>query len=355
MRKKITFDRVFRWLMGAALIWIILYLMGRFSTLVIFFVISLVFMYLLDPVVNRLESRGMHRLWSVSIVVVGLIGGLVWVSTYLIPAIGTQLISFTSTFNAESIRLIVRQVVDAFVPKDLPLLNPGEIESYLLSIVDEYFVADAVTDKVAGVFGVFANIFTAVLIIPVCTFFLLKDGFVLRRRMLKVVPNAYFETTLVILDKIESRLILYFSSILLQSTIVGFLSFVFLSLVGLESALLVGVTMGLANSIPYFGPIIGYALSVVVPIYEVGTVELVPNSLLAVLVVQVIDNVFLQPVIFSKSADLHPVYILFAVLVGAEVAGVIGMLLAIPVTTILRITITEIHWSFQQYHVFKSE
>lgn len=355
MKKKITFDRVFRWLMGALLIWLVLYLMARFSTLVTFFVISLVFMYLLDPIVNRLEARGMKRVTSVSFVVTGLIGVLVWVSTNLIPAIGTQLVAFTSTFNLESVRLILAQITDAFLPKDLPFFDADQIELYALSIAEDYFVLDAVTDKVAGIVNVFTNIFTAVLIIPVCTFFLLKDGYLLRRRMLKIVPNAYFETTLVILDKIESRLIIYFSSILLQSTIVGFLSYVFLSIVGLESALLVGVTIGLANSIPYFGPIIGYVLSVVVSIYEVGSVELVPGSLLAILVVQVVDNVFLQPMIFSKSADLHPVYILFAVLIGAEVAGVLGMLLAIPVVTILRITITEIHWSFQQYHVFKSE
>ena len=170
--------------------------------------------------------------------------------------------------------------------------------------------------------------------------------------MLRIVPNKYFETSLVILDKIESRLLIYFSSVLLQSSIVGLLSFIFLSIIGLENALLVAIIIGLANSIPYFGPLIGYVLAIVVSIYETGSVDLVPNSLFAILGVQVIDNVILQPLIFSKSADLHPIYILFVVLIGAELAGVLGMLLAIPVVTIVRITVTEIRWSLQNYHVF---
>jgi len=351
MTQKLTFDRFFRWLLGAAVLFGIAYLMQRFSTLVLFFVISLAFSYILTPIVNRLEAKGLARVWSVTIVVVGLIGGLIWAATSLLPRLGDQMVGFATAFNIDTIRLIVRQLNDAYLPS-LPFVGAASIESYVIGLVENYFVTGDVTETISGLVDLFANLFTAVLIIPVATFFLLKDGFMLRRNMLRIVPNKYFETSLVILDKIESRLILYFSSVLLQSTIVGFLSFIFLSIVGLENALLIGIIIGLANSIPYFGPLIGYVLSIVVSIYETGSVDLVPHSLFAILGVQIIDNVLLQPLIFSKSADLHPIYILFVVLMGAELAGVLGMLLAIPVVTIIRITVTEILWSLQNYHVF---
>ena len=351
MTQKLTFDRFFRWLLGAAVLFGIAYLMQRFSTLVLFFVISLAFSYILTPIVNRLEAKGLARVWSVTIVVVGLIGGLIWAATSLLPRLGDQMVGFATAFNIDTIRLIVRQLNDAYLPS-LPFVGAASIESYVIGLVENYFVTGDVTETISGLVDLFANLFTAVLIIPVATFFLLKDGFMLRRNMLRIVPNKYFETSLVILDKIESRLILYFSSVLLQSTIVGFLSFIFLSIVGLENALLIGIIIGLANSIPYFGPLIGYVLAIVVSIYETGSVDLVPHSLFAILGVQIIDNVLLQPLIFSKSADLHPIYILFVVLMGAELAGVLGMLLAIPVVTIIRITVTEILWSLQNYHVF---
>lgn len=351
MTQKLTFDRFFRWLMGAAVLFGIAYLMQRFSTLVLFFVISLAFSYILTPIVNRLEAKGLARVWSVTIVVVGLIGGLIWTATSLLPKLGEQLVGFATAFNLDTIRLIVRQLNDAYLPS-LPFVGAASIETYVLGLVENYFISGDVTDSIAGLVDLFANLFTAVLIIPVATFFLLKDGFLLRRNLLRIVPNKYFETSLVIIDKIESRLILYFSSVLLQSTIVGFLSFIFLSIVGLENALLIGIIIGLANSIPYFGPLIGYVLAIVVSIYETGSVDLVPHSLFAILGVQIIDNVLLQPLIFSKSADLHPIYILFVVLMGAELGGVLGMLLAIPVVTVIRITVTEIRWSLQNYHVF---
>ena len=351
MTQKLTFDRFFRWMLGALLIVGIAYLMQLFSTLVLFFVISLAFSYILTPIVNRLEARGLARVWSVTVVVTILIGGLIWAATSLLPRLGEQLVGFATAFNIDTIRLIVRQLNDAYLPS-LPFVGAASTESYVIGLVENYFVSGDVTDSISGLVDLFANLFTAVLIIPVATFFLLKDGFLLRRNMLRIVPNKYFETSLVILDKIESRLILYFSSVLLQSTIVGFLSFIFLSIVGLENALLIGIIIGLANSIPYFGPLIGYVLAIVVSIYETGSVGLVPHSLFAILGVQVIDNVLLQPLIFSKSADMHAIYILFVVLMGAELAGVLGMLLAIPVVTIVRITVTEIRWSLQNYHVF---
>jgi predicted PurR-regulated permease PerM len=134
--------------------------------------------------------------------------------------LGDQLLGFATAFNLDTIRLIVRQLNDAFLPS-LPFVGAVSIESYVIGLVEDYFVTGDVTQTVSGLVDIFANLFTAVLIIPVATFFLLKDGFLLRRNLLRIVPNKYFETSLVILDKIESRLIIYFSSVLLQSSIVG--------------------------------------------------------------------------------------------------------------------------------------
>jgi predicted PurR-regulated permease PerM len=68
-----------------------------------------------------------------------------------------------------------------------------------------------------------------------------------------------------------------------------------------------------------------------------------------------LDNILFQPLLFSRSADMHPVAILFIILVGAEIAGILGMLVAIPLATIIRITILQIIWSFNNYQVFNQE
>jgi predicted PurR-regulated permease PerM len=71
--------------------------------------------------------------------------------------------------------------------------------------------------------------------------------------------------------------------------------------------------------------------------------------------VQVLDNVVLQPFIFSRSADIHPLAILFIIMIGAETAGILGMLIAIPIATVIKITINQIRWSLNNYYVFRSD
>ena len=141
---------------------------------------------------------------------------------------------------------------------------------------------------------------------------------------------------------------------MLQSRIVAFTSCVRLSSVGLSNALSVGIAVRLANTIPYFGTIIGYILSIIVSIIEVGNFSLVLPCILAILFVQMLDNIVLQPIIFSRSADMHPVAILFIIMIGAETAGILGMLVAIPIATIIKITFNQISWSLNNYYVFRS-
>ena len=100
---------------------------------------------------------------------------------------------------------------------------------------------------------------------------------------------------------------------------------------------------------------VGYILSIVVSIIETGDFSLVIACLVAVLLVQIMDNVLFQPMIFSRSADMHPVAILFIILIGAEAAGFLGMLVAIPLATTLKITFTQIRWSYNNYYVYRKE
>src|SRR5690606_27744397 len=112
-----------------------------------------------------------------------------------------------------------------------------------------------------------------------------------RRDILRPFPNTYFETTHTVIDKIKKRLSLYFRSVLLLSILVAVTSWPTLSIAGLDNSLSVGIAVGLANTIPYFGPIIGYFLSAIVSIVEVGNFSVVAACIIAILIVQILDNV----------------------------------------------------------------
>lgn len=351
--KNITLERVVKSLLALAGVTVVGLLLYYYSTLLGYAIIAMIFSYILDPLVNRMQSAGMNRTLSITLTLSALILILVWISTNIIPIIANQMVELAAQLNVQNIESITEQIENRLTQK-FRFLPEGFLSDNLVNVLQNVFDVGEIPAALSNIIGIFTNIFYATLIIPFATFFFLKDGTKIRRDLLQIVPNKYFETTLSLIDKIESRLGLYLRSVLLQSFIVAFASYIALTIVGLNNALSVGIAVGLANTIPYFGPIIGYILSIIVSIIEVGNFALVLPCILAILFVQMLDNIVLQPMIFSRSADMHPVSILFIIMIGAETAGILGMLVAIPLATVIKITFNQVSWSLNNYHVFRS-
>lgn len=352
--KNITLERVVKAGLILAGIIIIGLLLYNYSTLLGYAIIAMIFSYILDPLVNRMQAAGLNRTFSIVLTLSALGLILVWISTNIIPIVASQMVELAGQLNVENIENITRQI-EYRITQKFGFLPEGFLSDNLVDVFRDLFDVGELPTALSNIIGIFTNIFSAALIIPFATFFFLKDGSKIRRDLLQIVPNKYFETTLSLIDKIESRLGLYFRAVMLQSFIVAFASYIALSIVGLNNALSVGIAVGIANTIPYFGPIIGYVLSIIVSIIEVGNFSLVLPCVLAILFVQILDNILLQPLIFSKSADMHPVAILFIIMIGAETAGILGMLIAIPTATIIKITYNQISWSLNNYYVFRTE
>ncbi len=349
----ITLERVVKSVLGLTGIVVIGLVLYHFGTLVGYAIIAMILSYILDPLVNRMQSAGINRTWAITLTLSALILILVWISTNIIPIIANEMVELAGQLNIQNIQSITKRI-EIRITQNLTFLPEGFLTENLTTILQELFDIGELPTALSNIIGIFTNIFSAFLVIPFATFFFLKDGSKIRRDMLQLVPNKYFETTLSLIDKIETRLGIYFRSVLLQSLIVAVTSWIGLSIIGLNNALSVGIAVGLANTIPYFGPIIGYILSIIVSIIEVGDFTLVLPCIIAILFVQILDNVVLQPLIFSRSADIHPVAILFIILIGAETAGILGMLIAIPIATVIKITYNQIRWSLNNYYVFRS-
>ena len=352
MFNNLTIEKFVKMMISLAAVAVLALVMWNFSNLVIYVIIAMILSYLLDPVVNRLQAAGMNRTLGIALTLSSVILIIVWISTSIIPVVANQMASLTRQLNVENIRFIAEQIENRII-SDFDFLPAGFLKDNLTSISENLFDVGKFSDLLGNMIAIFTNLFAAFLVIPFATFFFLKDGSKIRRDILQLVPNKYFETVLSLVDKIETRLGFYFRSVLVQCTLVALFSWIALSIAGLSNSASVGFTIGIANTIPYFGPIIGYILSIIISIIETGDFSLVLPCLIAVFIVQVLDNVVFQPLIFSKSADMHPVAILFIILVGAELAGLLGMLVAIPIATVIKITINQISWSFNNYYVFR--
>lgn len=324
-----------------------------YGTLIGYALVAVVLSYMLDPIVNRMQAAGMNRTLAICCTLSALIVMLIWVSTNIIPRLANQMVGLASQFNIDTLQSVATKIEHRLSQK-LTFLPEGFLRENIIQAFEGLVDIGQLPAALSNIIGIFTNIFSAILIIPFSTFFFLKDGSRIRRNLLQWIPNKYFEISLGLIDKIEDRLGSYFQSVLLESIFVAFASWLLLTIVGLNNALSVGIVIGIANTIPYFGPIIGYFLSIIVSIIEVGNFSLVLPCIVAIFIVQVIDNFFFQPFIFSRSADLHPVAILFIILIGAETAGILGMLVAIPIATTIKITFNQIRWSLENYHIFST-
>ena len=353
MFKNLSLENIVKsaiFIVGFLLVVIILY---NFSNLLLYAVIALFFSYLLDPIVNKMQSAGINRTFSITLVLTTVLLLIFWISTSIIPIVAGRMAVLTRQLTPDNL-VNIANLIEVNLRSNFEFIPKGYLRDNVAVIANDLFNFNRFSDFLGNLIEIFTNLFAAFIVIPFATFFFLKDGHKIRRDILQLVPNKYFETTLSLIDKIESRLGHYFKSVLLQCTLVGAVSWIALAIAGLENAGSVGLIIGIANTIPYFGPILGYLLSIIISIIETGDFTLVLPCILAVMFAQLLDNVILQPLIFSKSADIHPVAILFIVLIGAQTAGIFGMLIAIPIATVAKITINQMTWSYNNYYIFKS-
>lgn len=356
-RGPITLDRVVRFLLAAAAVGAVGWGLWYFAGLVLYLVVGGILAYLLRPVVDRVQGWGLGRVPAIFLTFLAVIGAVGIAVTSVVPFLAQQVQDLSQLVSVEAARDVA-----TYLERQLRQVVPLEqgtlvrnVEQMATALVQGDLVrGDRVTQTLTSVVTVFTNIVYAVVIIPFVTFFLLKDGIQIRQRLLSLVPNRYFEVTLAILDKVEVNIGRYFRALLVQCTSIALIASFLLWLVGLQSAIAIGIFTGLANTIPYFGPFLGFLCGTLVGIAQTGNMALVPGVALAMALTQLADNVLLQPLIFSKAAKAHPLVILFVVLVGAQLAGIVGMLISIPLATTLRVVGEQLLWSLRNYRILRA-
>jgi predicted PurR-regulated permease PerM len=205
-----------------------------------------------------------------------------------------------------------------------------------------------------GIISFAGNLFIGLFAILFITFFFLKDENMFEESLMLIVPIQQHEATHKIIAESKGLLKRYFIGVLLE--VLGVMTLITLGLwiLGVENALLIGFFGGIMNIIPYLGPLIGIlialTLGVTTTLATGGYNELLPVLIKIVsvlLVVNFIDNNILVPLIYSKSVKSHPLEIFFVIIMGGSLAGLPGMLLAVPVYTVLRVIAKEFFQNFR--------
>ena len=199
-----------------------------------------------------------------------------------------------------------------------------------------------------SVFGFFSNFLIAIMSIFFISFFFLKENGLFDSMITSFVPDEYVGKTLDAVNNSSKMLVRYFIGVIFQITLITLFVSMLLSILGVKNALLIGFFAALMNVIPYLGPLFGAAFAILITIssnlelsFYTEMLPLIGKVIAVFGIMQLLDNFILQPNIFSRSVKAHPLEIFIIVLVGAKLGGILGMVLAIPAYTVLRVVAKE--------------
>jgi len=346
-------SRAWFFLAVAVVVSLLLYLLAPILTP---FVVAALLAYLGDPLVDRLERLKLSRTLAVVVVFVSLLLVVVLTALLLIPVLENQLSAFVqrvpkyldwfstgvvpwiqSTFGVEAEKLEVGSVKQAILSH---WQQAGGIAAWVMKSVSSSGLALA---------GWVANL----LLIPVVTFYLLRDWDLLVARVHDLLPRNIESSVALVARDSDEMLGAFLRGQLLVMVALGTVYSLGLWMIGLEFALLVGLLAGIVSFVPYLGFIVGIVVAGVAMYLQ--TNELLP--LLWVFAVfgvgQMLEGMVFTPLLVGDRIGLHPVAVIFAVLAGGQLFGFFGVLLALPVAAVLAVVLRHMHTGYKSSRLYR--
>lgn len=307
------------------------------------FLAGFVIAYLLDPVADRLEKRGVQRWLATTVVLalfLGAIAGLVLATAPIVEAQFSQLLVSLPTIIDS-----VRPWVEEWGRRTGTPVRADVVPTELLQRAIAWLTG-AVGGIIAGGLAFF-NLISLVVVAPVVAFYLLRDWDTVTDRLASWWPRRYDMTIRQLLEQADEALSGFVRGQFLVCICLAVLYAVGWGLIGLDYFIVLALLAGLLGFVPFVGPFFGVAMSVLVAIGQFG---LDPTNiglvLLVFVIVQVIEGSVLTPNLIGNRIGLHPVWVLFAIFAGGELMGVVGIFLAVPIAAVTGVLA---RWLLTQY------
>lgn len=343
-----TVKRIPKILLWVFLIFILVYLAFLLSDIIIILAISILLAFIFDPVVSMLEQEGFNRLASTLFVFIGF-GLFVYLGlSVVIPKFTYQMDQLLSTLHGYDINDQL-QKAEKEIQSFIPAFPSGELSKAL-----DDFIKNLIRNPFQSVSNLLSSIVSVaaiLVIVPFITFFLLKDSRNILQGILHIMPNNYFEMSYYISKKVSTQIGRFVRAWIFDATFVGTFCGLGFYIIGIENALPLGVIAGLGHLVPYLGPIIGGIPAAIISIIQFGDLSQIPYIIIVLSLIYTFDNGFVQPYIFAKSVDMHPIIIILLIIAGSQMFGLIGMLLAVPAAAVVRTLVKEVYFAFKNYKI----
>lgn len=313
--------------------------------------------FILDPIVSWFERRTIPRWFSIIIVYLIILGLLAFSGIKLFPLLSNQAQSLFAQFNGD---------LDAETLLALPLLKDvyslaQSLDNSIANLQSAELLTDTLEkgisllsslpsmllDNISAIVGTISFLAT----VPILSFFVIKDKYYFRKKLFSLVPNRYYELSLILSNKFDETVGRFFRAMLFEVIVVGIMATIAFSIAGVPYPFLVGAIAGLANIIPYFGPFSGWAVSALsILLSGLNPVQLLWSGL-AMYSVQVIDNNIVYPVVVGTTIRMHPLIVLLTVITAGWIGGILWMLISVPLVYIVYNLVKVTHDNLKAFRI----
>ena len=303
--------------------------------------LSLIATFLLDPAVLFLEGERINRTTSIFIVYFLVLSFCVLLMVLIGPPDWKGMLNALKADFPRYISRGIEYINDllARLQVHFPFIDKYDLSGKLSSSAQQFFgLVLKETPKSAMRIG------SLFLLVPLFTFFFLRDSKRIVRSLITLTPNRYFEMVLDLYDHVSWQLAHFIRGRILEALIIGIVVFLGLSLTDIHYAPILGIIAGVTNLLPYIGPIIGMVPGILIALVDLGVGgEFWWIVCVYLLIAQIIlDNFVLIPILISRVSNLHPLWVILAIVMGGKLYGVIGMIIGVPIASIIKIAILEV-------------
>ncbi|MCK5491248.1 MAG: AI-2E family transporter [Candidatus Pacebacteria bacterium] len=322
----ISYESILKFFMVIFFIFLVFYL----KDIILIIFISILLTLIMNPAVNKMQEKKIPRSIGASVLFLFAFSVIILIFYLVIPPLTKDVASLTVDLPLHMEDLGFNDSLD---------YNFSEPVQNIIFEASNSLKAVA-SNIVSGVLTILGGLLSAILII-VISFYLLIEKNGTEKFVQSLIPISSRPQALRIIQKIEITLGRWFMGQIFLGFIVGILSFIGLTIIGVPYALVLSIIAGSLELIPYIGPTLSSIPAIIIA-FTISPLLAFLTFILYFLIQQV-ENYVLVPKVMQKSVGLHPVIIIIAMLVGGQIAGVMGMILAIPITTIISIILTDIY------------
>lgn len=322
-----------------AILFVIVYNRSKIIDLAYPFFISFITAYLLNPLVTRMEDRGVKRSTGIIIIFLVFLSFLIFLCFIMVPALIRDMGKLMSSLPAYGIKFmdIVKGWQEGVRGIGLPEGIKNAIDSNFNRL--QAYIASYLESVTGFIILALSKMFS-IAIMPILVYYFLKDFNIIVEKASLIIPRKYRSQAEKTFANIDCVLGNYVRSQLILSGIIAVLTTTALLLLGIDFALVIGIINGITNIIPYFGPVIGAVPAVVIALLESPLKAL--YTIIVLTIIQQIESDLICPKLTSDSVGLHPLTVIFALFVGGELFGATGLIIGVPLVAAIKIIYRDI-------------